>query len=82
MIRFVCVQGVEPVDIIHRLLAEMYGAGVITETRVDMVHSFQHRPENVSDNRQLGDLQYMSTTDENAYRANALIRRGKRSKLT
>jgi hypothetical protein len=24
----------------------------------------------------------MSTTDENAYRANALIRRGKRSKLS
>ena len=52
------MQGVEPVDIIHRLLVQMYGAGVITETRVDMVHSFQYRPENVSDNGQIGDPQY------------------------
>jgi hypothetical protein len=53
------VQVVGPVDIIHRLLAEMYGAGVITETRVDMVHSFQYRSESVSDNGQIGDLQYV-----------------------
>jgi len=53
------VQGVEPVDIIHRLLVEMYGAGVITETRVDMVHSFHYRQENVSDIGQLGSLQYV-----------------------
>jgi hypothetical protein len=59
VIRFVCVQGVEPVGIIHRLLAEMYGAGVITETCVDMVHSFQYRLENVSDNGQIGDFQYV-----------------------
>ena len=53
------MQGVEPVDIIHRLLAEMYGAGVTTETRVDMLHSFHYRPENVSDNGQFGNLQYV-----------------------
>ena len=53
------MQGVEPVDIIHRLLAEMYEVGVITETRVGMVHRFQYRSENVSDNGQIGDLQYV-----------------------
>jgi hypothetical protein len=54
------VQGVESVDINHRLLAEMYGAGVITEARVDMVHIFQYRPENVAENGQLGGLQYVN----------------------